>query len=256
MKNYEVEDMAENNVVYLIRWNDAGENNSKDVRVTPVDNGLMMAQSLTSFAGDVIREWKSASVSTEGAGLPELENGVTYHLRILENEQPKKSVSFRITFYDETGTVLGFQEMKKKSCDFKYPEGAAGYSVSAIHNGYKKLFFHHMEICKAEDYITGQLLNPDESKKVVNVVLLDPAKDTLTLPKRDVLSNICNVLVISGTTQPSLELQQAEAKLPSGFASYNKVNFVGSGKKSCDLAVLFSKKYGNGHAYKFEGMIG
>jgi len=254
--NYEVENMADNNVIYLIRWDDAVDSKSKDVRFTAVDNGLIMAESLTSFAGEVIREWRSPMPgSAEPGGLPALEPGARYHLRIFENEQPKKAVAFRVTFYDDIGEVLSFQEMKRKSCDFKYPENAAGYSISAIHNGYKKLFFHHIEICRAEDYIVGQLLNPHEDKKVVNVIFLDPEDTSLTLPDRKVIANICNLLVISGTTKASLELQQAESKLPQGFADYNKVNFVGSGKRSCDLAMKFSKKYKNGHAYRFKEMI-
>ena len=248
--------MSENNVVYLIRWDDAVVNQSKDMRVSTVDNGLVMVQSLTSFAGDVIREWRSPSSLSNGFGLPELEKGEKYHLRIFENEQPKKSVTFRITFYDETGAVLSFQEMKKKSCEFKYPENADSYAISAIHNGYKKLFFHHIEICRSEDYITGKLLNADENKNVVNVVFLDPQESRLPLPRKDVLANICNTVVISGTTQPSLELQQAESKLPASFADYHKVNFVGIGERSCSLAVTFSKKYGNGHAYKFQELVG
>ena len=248
--------MADKNVIYLISWDDASDNRSKDVRFSAVDNGLVMAESLTSFAGEVIREWRSPMPGLEGtAGLPVLEPGARYHLRIFENEQPKKAVAFRLTFYDDIGEVLSFQEMKKKSCDFKYPENAAGYSISAIHNGYKKLFFHHMEICRAEDYIVGQLLNPSEDKKVVNVIFLDPGEDMLTLPDRRVIDNICNLFVISGTTKASLELQQAEQKLPRGFAGFNKVNFVGAGDHSCDLAVKFSKKNGNGHAYRFSEMI-
>ena len=248
--------MADNNMIYLIHWEDAKSSGSKDVKVSKVESGLTVAESLTSFAGDVIHEWSSPQDGREAGGLPALTPGGRYFLRIFENEQPKKSVSFRITFYDDIGEVLSYQEMKKKSISFRFPENAASYSVSAIHNGYKKLFFHHMEICRVEDNITGQLLNANPEKKVANVVFLDPEEKRLVLPSKEVLGNICNLLVISGTTQPSLELQSAEQKLPGGFAGFRKVNFVGAGDKSCDLAVKFSRKYGNGHAYRFKEMIG
>ena len=69
--------MADNNMIYLIRWDDAIDSKSKDVRFTAVDNGLIMAESLTSFAGEVIREWRSPMPgSAEPGGLPVLEPAI------------------------------------------------------------------------------------------------------------------------------------------------------------------------------------
>ena len=152
----EWQDSRRERIAWLIYWDETAQDSyAYGSNVSFAWDGSVVFENEGMPPGFVIRQWQSYSdyeASLTAAKLPMLEEGKSYHLRVIKQDEPEDGSFLRINYYDRKGELLEFQMLKETESVITYPKGAFRYTLQLVQGGARTIRFRRVELVPEENW--------------------------------------------------------------------------------------------------------
>lgn len=140
-------------IINQIYWNSTMNSYMQGTSLTKYPNNYIEFVNSKISAGIPIIHWDSThnyQVVKEVPQLPILNNGQHYKIYINIMSEPKRSLIYRLTFYDVQGDEIRKEIFSDSIKKFIYPKTANNYTLDIINGGCKALIFGNIQISDSD----------------------------------------------------------------------------------------------------------